>query len=51
VVSTGADGLTFTLLDRSSGRRLPGGRFERDPGTGHVTGMLVNGRLAKRRAA
>jgi CubicO group peptidase (beta-lactamase class C family) len=51
VVSTGDDGLTFTLLDRSSGQRLPGGRFERDPGTGHVTGMLVNGRLAKRRAA
>jgi CubicO group peptidase (beta-lactamase class C family) len=49
-VSPGADGLTFTLLDRSSGQRLPGGRFERDPETGEVNGILVNGRLARRRA-
>jgi CubicO group peptidase (beta-lactamase class C family) len=48
-VSTGADGLTFTLLDRSSGRRLPGGRFRRDPDTGQVNGLMVNGRLARRR--
>jgi CubicO group peptidase (beta-lactamase class C family) len=50
VVSTGTDGLTFALLDRSSGRRLPGGRFQRDPVTGEINGITVNGRLARRRS-
>jgi CubicO group peptidase (beta-lactamase class C family) len=50
VVSTGDDGLTFTLLDRSSGQHLPGGRFQRDPVTGEITGIQVNGRLARRRS-
>ncbi|WP_182886987.1 serine hydrolase domain-containing protein [Microbispora sp. H10885] len=47
-VLTGADGLTFELLDHSSGQRLPGGRFQRDPRTGEINGILVNGRLAGR---
>jgi CubicO group peptidase (beta-lactamase class C family) len=40
--------LTFALLDRSSGQRLPGGRFQRDPVTGRITGMQVSGRVARR---
>ncbi len=48
VVSTAADGVTFTLSDHSSGR-LPGGRFLRDPGTGEINGLVINGRMARRR--
>lgn len=49
VISTAADGLTFTLLDRSTGQRLPGGRFLRDPETGEINGLVINGRLGRRR--
>lgn len=49
LVSAGPDGLTFALLDRASGQRLPGGRFQRDPATGEITGIVVNGRVARRR--
>jgi CubicO group peptidase (beta-lactamase class C family) len=49
LVAAGSDGLTFALLDRASGHRLPGGRFQRDPGTGEINGIQVNGRLARRR--
>jgi CubicO group peptidase (beta-lactamase class C family) len=49
VVSTAADGLTFTLSDHSSDRRLPGGRFLRDPDTGEINGLVINGRLCRRR--
>ncbi|HEU5160840.1 MAG TPA: serine hydrolase domain-containing protein [Streptosporangiaceae bacterium] len=45
----GTDDLTFTLLDRTSGQRLPGGRFLRDPVTGAVNGIMVGGRVAGRR--
>jgi hypothetical protein len=41
--------LTFTLLDRASGQRLPGGRFLRNPDTGAVDGVIVSGRVASRR--
>jgi CubicO group peptidase (beta-lactamase class C family) len=46
-----ADGVTFALLDPASGQRLPGGRFQRDPASGEIRGMQVNGRLASRHAA
>lgn len=49
VVSTATDGLTFTLLDWSLGRQLPGGRFLRDPDTGEINGLVINGRLGRRR--
>jgi CubicO group peptidase (beta-lactamase class C family) len=49
LVSAGPDGLTFALLDRTSGQRLPGGRFQRDSDTGEITGVVVNGRVARRR--
>jgi CubicO group peptidase (beta-lactamase class C family) len=48
LVLAGADGLTFALLDRPSGQRLPGGRFHRDPVSGEIDGIQVNGRLATR---
>ena len=48
VVLAGADGMTFALLDRSSGQRVPGGRFHRDPVSGVINGIQVNGRLARR---
>jgi CubicO group peptidase (beta-lactamase class C family) len=44
------DGLTFALVDPSSGQRLPGGRFRRDPATGEINGIQVMGRLARRQA-
>jgi CubicO group peptidase (beta-lactamase class C family) len=50
VLVTRTNDPTFTLLDRSSGQRLPGGRFLRDPVTGAVTGVMVSGRFAGRRA-
>lgn len=49
-VAAGPDGLTFALLD-PSGQRLPGGRFQRDPATGEISGVVVNGRVARRRRA
>ncbi|HEX6471810.1 MAG TPA: serine hydrolase domain-containing protein [Streptosporangiaceae bacterium] len=51
VMLAGPDGLTFSLLDPTSGQRLPGGRFQRDPASGEIRGMQVNGRLASRHAA
>ena len=48
VVLASGDGLTFALLDRSTGQRLPGGRFRQDPVTGEIDGIQVNGRLACR---
>jgi CubicO group peptidase (beta-lactamase class C family) len=47
-VSADADELTFTLLERSTGQRLPGGRFRRDLATGEINGIQVTGRLARR---
>jgi CubicO group peptidase (beta-lactamase class C family) len=47
-MSAGEDGLTFALLDRTSGQRLPGGRFQRDPVTGEINGIQITGRLARR---
>jgi CubicO group peptidase (beta-lactamase class C family) len=41
----------FSVRDPRSGRRLPGGRFLRDPRTGRINGLLSGGRLARRRAA
>jgi CubicO group peptidase (beta-lactamase class C family) len=49
VMVAGADGMTFALLDESSGQCLPGGRFQRDRVSGEITGVLVTGRLASRR--
>ncbi|MCT9935258.1 beta-lactamase family protein [Planotetraspora sp. A-T 1434] len=49
MVLASADGLTFSLMEHSSGQRLPGGRFQRDPDTGEINGIQVNGRLARRR--
>jgi len=40
--------LTFSLLDPTSGRRVPGGRFVRERATGKVCGIQVGGRLARR---
>jgi CubicO group peptidase (beta-lactamase class C family) len=44
------DDLTFSMVDPSSGCRLPGGRFVRDPATGRVYGIQVGGRLARKQA-
>ena len=51
VLLMGTDDLSFTLLDHSSGQRLPGGRFLRDPVTGAVSGVMVGGRVASRRTS
>lgn len=40
--------LTFAVRDPSSGRRVFGGRFIREPATGRVRGIQVGGRLACR---
>ncbi|HEU5155527.1 MAG TPA: serine hydrolase domain-containing protein [Streptosporangiaceae bacterium] len=48
VVLPAPGGMTFALLDESSGQCVPGGRFERDPVTGEIAGIQVNGRLARR---
>jgi CubicO group peptidase (beta-lactamase class C family) len=48
VVLAGPDGMTFALLDPTSGQCVPGGRFQRDKVTGELTGIQVNGRLARR---
>lgn len=40
--------LTFSVHDPSSGRRVFGGKFVRDPATRRVTGIQVGGRLACR---
>jgi hypothetical protein len=47
-LSVGADGLTFDILDPSSGQRLPG-RFQRHPVTGEINGIQITGRWARRR--
>jgi hypothetical protein len=47
LLASGSD-LAFGLLDDSSGQRVPGGRFLRDPVTGRITGMQVSGRVARR---
>jgi len=39
--------LTFSLLDPTSGRRVFGGRFVREPITGKLYGIQVGGRLAR----
>jgi hypothetical protein len=44
----GPDGMTFALLDPSSGQCLPGGRFQRDPESGRINGIQVSGRVARR---
>ena len=48
MVLSGSDGMTFALLERTSGQCVPGGRFQRDPVTGEINGIQVNGRLARR---
>jgi CubicO group peptidase (beta-lactamase class C family) len=48
-VSAGADGLTFALVDGSSGQWLPGGRFQPDPVTKEIVGIQIMGRLARRK--
>ncbi len=42
--------LTCDLVDPSSGRRLPGGRFVRDPRTGAVDRIQLSGRMARKSA-
>jgi CubicO group peptidase (beta-lactamase class C family) len=42
------DGLVFSLRDPNSGRRVLGGRFLRDPVTGALDYLQINGRLARR---
>ncbi|MET8010139.1 serine hydrolase domain-containing protein [Streptomyces sp. NPDC005271] len=42
--------LTCDLVDPSSGRRIPGGRFVRDPGTGAVDRIQLSGRMARKSA-
>jgi CubicO group peptidase (beta-lactamase class C family) len=40
--------LTCDLVDPSSGRRIPGGRFVRDPRTGTVDRIQLSGRMARK---
>jgi len=42
--------LTCDLVDPSSGRRIPGGRFVRDPRTGTVDRIQLSGRMARKSA-
>jgi CubicO group peptidase (beta-lactamase class C family) len=42
------EGLAFTVRDPSSGQRVFGGRFVRQPATGMIHGIQVGGRLAGR---
>lgn len=42
--------LTCDLVDPSSGRRIPGGRFVRDPHTGAVDRIQLSGRMARKSA-
>ncbi|MFF7651506.1 serine hydrolase domain-containing protein [Streptomyces sp. NPDC007983] len=42
--------LTCDLVDPSSGRRIPGGRFVRDPRTGAVDRIQLSGRMARKSA-
>ena len=43
------DDLTFSLRDPGGGQPAFGGRFLRDPGTGHIDALQAGGRLALRR--
>jgi hypothetical protein len=43
------DGLVFSFRDPASGQRVLGGRFLRDPHTGRVNAIQIDGRLASRR--
>ena len=42
------NGLTFSLLDPGSGRTVVGGRFLRDPVTGTLDCLQINGRVGRR---
>lgn len=42
--------LTCDLVDPHSGRRMPGGRFVRDPRTGAVDRIQLSGRMARKSA-
>lgn len=42
--------LTCDLVDPSTGRRIPGGRFVRDPRTGAVDRIQLSGRMARKSA-
>lgn len=42
--------LTCDLVDPTSGRRIPGGRFVRDPRTGAVDRIQLSGRMARKSA-
>jgi CubicO group peptidase (beta-lactamase class C family) len=42
--------LSFSLRDPSSGQLTVGGRFVRDPATGRLDAIQINGRLARRTA-
>ncbi|MDT5025308.1 MAG: hypothetical protein QOE61_1734 [Micromonosporaceae bacterium] len=44
------DDLTFSLRDPGSSQPAFGGRFLRDPATGHIDGLQAGGRLALRRS-
>jgi CubicO group peptidase (beta-lactamase class C family) len=43
------ENLVFSVRDPATGRQLLGGRFVRDPGTGAVRAIQLDGRLASRR--
>ncbi len=45
------DDLTFSLPDPASAHRAVTGRFVRDPVSGRIDGLLLGGRLARRKAA
>ncbi|MBL1087967.1 MULTISPECIES: serine hydrolase domain-containing protein [Streptomyces] len=40
--------LSCDLVDPATGRRLPGGRFLRDPDTGAIDRLQISGRMARR---
>ncbi|MGW2021000.1 serine hydrolase domain-containing protein [Streptomyces decoyicus] len=42
--------LTCDLVDPASGRRVPGGRFVRDPDSGAIDRLQISGRTARRTA-
>lgn len=39
----------FSVRDPMTGRRINGGRFLANPGTGHINGLQTGGRIARRR--
>ena len=45
------EGLIFSLQDRTSGQWIPAGRFLRDPSTGDLDFIQINGRVARRRVS